>query len=129
MKAIAVKLKCIHELPKDCGDCVYLIKRPDPFYVYVQEFICKLCNVRIDGTDMDDGWFYDGSSRPKNCPLFETELEESNKGVAPTVDTVEVVRCKDCIHRKEYECDEITLGNVKCGTTDNWFCAYGEKHE
>ena len=45
---------------------------------------------------------------------------------APTVDAVEVVRCKDCKHRNGYECNHIMLGNTKCGVTDDWFCADGK---
>lgn len=46
---------------------------------------------------------------------------------APTVDAVEVVRCKDCKHRDKYECNHIMLGGTKCGVTDDWFCADGER--
>ena len=40
---------------------------------------------------------------------------------------VEVVRCKDCKHRDKYECNYISLGGTKCGVTDDWFCADGER--
>lgn len=54
----------------------------------------------------------------------------------PTVDAVEVVRCKDCLYRSQYP-DE--SGHYKCGgllTEDeelllmvkpDFFCAYGER--
>ncbi len=48
---------------------------------------------------------------------------------APTVDAVEVVRCKDCKHR------ENLLGEMCCPcyedlpVEDNHFCAYGERRE
>lgn len=42
---------------------------------------------------------------------------------APTVDAVEVVRCKDCKHRCEND-DFICIG-VK----NNDFCSYGERKE
>jgi hypothetical protein len=41
----------------------------------------------------------------------------------PSVDTVEVVRCKDCIHYKgmaECECVSESGGTM-------WFCAWGER--
>lgn len=41
----------------------------------------------------------------------------------------EIVRCKDCKHRQQYECDNIMLGGTKCGVTDNWYCADGERKE
>lgn len=39
----------------------------------------------------------------------------------------ELVRCGECIHRKDYECDHITLDGTRCGVTDDWFCADGER--
>ena len=52
---------------------------------------------------------------------------------APTVDAVEVVRCKDCKHWK----DEVSgcTDHVKCCEIgfymvgENGYCAYGEKEE
>lgn len=44
-------------------------------------------------------------------------------------DLVPVVRCKDCKHRNGYECNHIMLGNTKCGVTDDWFCADGERKD
>ena len=39
----------------------------------------------------------------------------------------EIVRCKDCKNRNKYECSHIMLGGTKCGVTDDWFCADGER--
>ena len=47
----------------------------------------------------------------------------------PEADVVEVVRCKDCIHREKYECNHIMLGSTKLGVTDDYFCADGERKE
>ena len=55
---------------------------------------------------------------------------------APTVDAVEVVRCKDCKHRKEW----LKEGTFYCCNPDygmasgveledNDFCSYGERRE
>ena len=56
---------------------------------------------------------------------------------APTVDAVEVVRCKDCKHynKREIRCDHPCLDwEVEC--YDHWldvalddFCSYGERRE
>ena len=46
-----------------------------------------------------------------------------------TADMVEVAWCKDCKHRDKYECNHIVLGGTKCGVTDDWFCADGERRE
>lgn len=51
-------------------------------------------------------------------------------GDAPTVDAVEVVRCKDCVHRKERVCCNPSAGmwvGVELKETD--FCSYGERRE
>lgn len=37
----------------------------------------------------------------------------------PPADVVEVVRCKDCKHRFNY--------NICAYRGDNWFCGYGER--
>lgn len=43
---------------------------------------------------------------------------------APTVDAVQVVRCKDCVHYNELECNHI-FSTLK----DDDFCSYGERIE
>ena len=48
---------------------------------------------------------------------------------ALTIDAVPVVRCKDCKHRDHYECNNIMLGKTRCGVTDDWFCADGERKD
>lgn len=56
---------------------------------------------------------------------------------APTIDAVSVVRCKECKNREKYPCDEIEfyecshlrLYGTKCGVTDDWFCADGERRD
>lgn len=57
--------------------------------------------------------------------MFENQIEKM-----PTVDAVEVVRCKDCIYNQLPP----TSGNVNCelwyGMTDlNGYCSRGERKE
>jgi hypothetical protein len=49
---------------------------------------------------------------------------------APTVDAVEVVRCKDCKHYKpdEYECGCDFAGGLPYVKADD-FCSYGERRD
>ena len=51
---------------------------------------------------------------------------------APTVDAVEVVRCKDCIHRdpedKKCDCSFQARGGM-FPMDDNDFCSYGERRK
>ena len=55
----------------------------------------------------------------------ETDMD----GVGCYIRKGELIRCKDCKHRDRYECNQIRLGETKCGVTDDWFCADGERKE
>lgn len=52
----------------------------------------------------------------------------------PTVDAVQVVRCRECIHRdpEDHRCDcgghEWVIGKI-VPVEDDWFCASGERKE
>ena len=52
---------------------------------------------------------------------------------APTVDAVEVVRCKDCRHRdpEDNKCDSGALERAGCifPVQDDYFCSFGERRE
>lgn len=55
---------------------------------------------------------------------------------APTIDVVEVVRCKDCVYWKykaNYKGDEwgacLFLEDVEHWTEDTAFCSFGERSE
>lgn len=49
---------------------------------------------------------------------------------APTIDAVEVVRCKDCKHRdpEDKKCD-CGMWHFPYITDDNDYCSYGERRE
>ena len=77
-----------------------------------------LCDIMADKCD-DNG--------DSNWNQFRTAVECS-----PTVDVVEVVRCKDCRWGKE------ACGNIECFVDSNipseyhgyeWFCPNGERRE
>lgn len=59
-----------------------------------------------------------------------TEAYHIIKYVVPTVDAVEVVRCKDCKQYKpdEYECGCDFAGGLQYVKADD-FCSYGERKE
>ena len=42
-------------------------------------------------------------------------------------DLIDVVRCRDCIHRDRYECNHISLGQTQLGVRDDWYCADGKR--
>lgn len=56
-------------------------------------------------------------------------IDENGIHDVQMLEFVPIVRCKDCKHRKQYECDNIMLGGTRCGVTDDWFCADGERKE
>lgn len=61
---------------------------------------------------------------------FEGEHLNSLINEIPTADVVEVVRCKDCIHRdpedKKCDCSFQAMGGI-LPMDDDDFCSYGEK--
>lgn len=52
---------------------------------------------------------------------------------APTVDVVKVIRCKDCKHYDTKDCADgfgwCNRNGTGRGSTDDWFCADGERKE
>ena len=70
----------------------------------------------------------------KGCVRYGTDLSCENCVVndAPTIDAVEVVRCKDCI--RQYDTDECPMcflieGKYYEYTNENGFCDRGERKE
>ena len=72
----------------------------------------------------------------KGCVRYGTDLSCENCVVndAPTVDAVEVVRCRECKHYETADFD----GDILCGCTlhsamlditPDSFCSYGERKE
>lgn len=53
---------------------------------------------------------------------------ESVLDMMPTIDAVEVVRCKDCKHRRTEDCPMCNeCGRKAYPTADDDFCCYGER--
>ena len=46
----------------------------------------------------------------------------------PTVDAVDVVRCKDCVHRHQTTCPFL-IANAYKASSDDDFCSRGERRE
>lgn len=63
-------------------------------------------------------------------PVYHDVMSTIDK--MATVDAVEVVRCKDCVHRFKdgenivFNCCELNHNKVQA---DDWFCADGERRE
>ena len=62
----------------------------------------------------------------------DCDIDYHFEHLAPTVDAVEVVRCKDCIHRFKdgenvvFNCCELNHNKAQA---DDWFCAVAERRE
>lgn len=55
-------------LPECCDDCQWFQTATHPRKGWTDW--CDLCHESVD-YDAKDGWVYDGSHRPGNCPLME----------------------------------------------------------
>jgi len=77
--------------------------------------------IMVDAPDFLDG----GSSITK--AFIMAMLETRN--VTPTIDAVQIVRCKDCKHRFNGCCYNKESDRVNFGiyVGDDWFCADGER--
>lgn len=83
----------------------------------------------IDASVMRDDWLKNG----ENEYIYDTNAVLNSIDSQPTVDAVEVVRCRECKHRGTDDCifhikgepaDEELLLKL-----DNDFCSYGERKE
>ena len=82
----------------------------------------------IDANAMRDDWLENG----ENEYIYDTNAVLDSIDSQPTVDAVEVVRCKDCIRR--YDTDECPMcflieGKYYEYTNGNGFCDRGERKE
>ena len=82
----------------------------------------------IDANAMRDDWMENG----ENEYVYDTNAVLDSIDSQPTVDAVEVVRCKDCIRR--YDTDECPMcflieGKYYEYTNGNGFCDRGERKE
>ena len=82
----------------------------------------------IDANAMRDDWLENG----ENKYVYDTNAVLDSIDSKPTVDAVEVVRCKDCIRR--YDTDECPMcflieGKYYEYTSGNGYCDGGEREE
>ena len=82
----------------------------------------------IDANAMRDDWLENG----ENEYVYDTNAFLDSIDSQPTVDAVEVVRCKDCIRR--YDTDECPMcflieGKYYEYTNENGFCDRGDRKE
>lgn len=70
---------------------------------------------------------YNGVDKSKYAINAKAVFEAIRK--SPTADVVEVVRCKDCVHYQDGECNHFGYYTYAPEVDDNDFCSYGERVE
>lgn len=84
----------------------------------------------IDADAMRDDWLENG----ENEYVYDTNAVLDSIDSQPTVDAVEVVRCRECKHRYNgKDCTHPLLLSYSFGAIrnvkDNDFCSYGERKD
>ena len=84
----------------------------------------------IDADAMRDDWLENG----ENEYVYDTNDVLDSIDSQPTVDAVEVVRCRECKHYEMADFDGIsccgcTLHSAMLDITPDSFCSYGERKE
>lgn len=89
----------------------------------------------IDANAMRNDWLENG----ENEYVYDTNAVLDSIDAQPTVDAVEVVRCKDCKYWEQYNaCDGTKPYRYRCMNYDGFFykrtasdnfCSYGERRD
>lgn len=79
--------------------------------------------IIVDAPDFMDG----GSSITKSFIMAMV----GTRSITPTIDAVQVVRCRDCKHYRYYGLNSYTVSECTIDHEENpaedWFCADGER--
>ena len=80
----------------------------------------------IDANAMRDDWLENG----ENEYVYDTNAVLDSIDSQPTVDAVEVVRCKDCKYRTEFgHCGDLRQHGILPVAYPYDFCSYGERKD
>lgn len=78
-------------------------------------------------------WHGDTPTYGKPYPKGHDAVDVEDIENSPTIDAVQVVRCKDCVHRdpedKKCDCGSLARSGCPFPVDDNYFCGYGERKE
>jgi len=94
---------------------------------YLREFRCKDCDKRKGMKNGKMQYCYEIGDAPcRACDIGDTIDYFLDEDISPTIGTVPVVRCNDCIH-----CNAPAKGVPFCKRIERfvdaeWFCADGE---
>ena len=81
----------------------------------------------IDANAMRDDWLENG----ENEYVYDTNAVMDSIDSQPTVDAVEVVRCRECKYcdPENHHCDHYMGTSAPLGRKPDDFCSYGERKE
>ena len=107
---------------------------------YLREFRCKDCDRRKGMKNGKIRFCYEIGEAPcRACDIGDAIDYFLDEDISPTIDAVQVVRCKDCRWgeptKNAYDEDRIICGNDATyidryiTVPANWFCADGERKE
>ena len=95
---------------------------------YLREFRCKDCDRRKGMKNGKIRFCYEIGDAPcRACDIGDTIDYFLEEDISPTIDAVQIVRCKDCKKRYTVLCIQEEAGNIN--NQDDWFCADGERKE
>lgn len=96
---------------------------------YLEEFRCKDCDRRKGMKNGKVRFCYEIGDAPcRACDIGDTIDYFLDEDISPTIDAVQIVRCKDCKFWYKDECSHLCkiTGDLHPA---NWFCADGERRE
>jgi hypothetical protein len=99
---------------------------------YLRELRCKDCDRRKGMKNGKIRFLYEIGDAPcRACDIGDTIDYFLDEDFSPTVDTVPIVRCKDCQHRHSLTgiCVNIDGACFQSYVGDDWFCADGERRD
>lgn len=95
---------------------------------YLREFRCKDCDRRKGMKNGKIRFCYEIGDAPcRACDIGDMMDYFLDEDISPTIDEIQVVRCKDCKHHGKDTCS--AGAGIAYPTPDDWFCADGERRE
>ena len=93
---------------------------------YLREFRCKDCDRRKGMKNGKIRFCYKIGDAPcRACDIGDTIDYILDEDISPTIEAVDVVRCKDCKHYRKDTCS--AGAGMAVPPPDDWFCADGER--
>ncbi len=92
---------------------------------YLEDFRCKDCDKRKGMKNGKIRFCYEIGDAPcRACDIGDTIDYFLDEDMSPTIDAVQVVRCKDCTYLGEINCPQYYR---RAELSDDYFCADGER--